>query len=708
MMVAAFYDLLLLLPLAEAISLILRPIFGGDKGNALWLVVTALAAVYLILVKHLKPRGRLILFSLSATLLISCTLYHPKEERLDFLKGNLWIAEIAGIVLLCFFIGLLSERYKYLRLILSAAGLIMLFICLINGIEVSKALVISVFGYGIISFADFRQRCSKKDGDSSKDKHLVFISPFILAVIIALSLIKVPTEPYDWGFVYKIAEVAKNGYAILADALSGIRWEGSSPVIGFSDRGTFGGNLTGGSYIVMDITNSMSPGPGLYLKGMVFDSFDGQSWESSVKEDLRTQIFDTLETMAAVMDVKGDGPVSDLAKRIEETTVSKGLNTSRSFYPPKSISEKRYSGRSYKTEYYRLNLSTPEIHDLLYNGHTPTPEGWNSALDECGVKGTEFPFENYLSYREKLFETCLPPTEISGRARDYMDKVLEGAETDYEKLLRIEELLRSFDYTDSPGELPKNLSSPSDYIDYLLFEKREGYCSYFATAFVILSRAYGIPSSYVQGYRRDIKDSFHVEISNTDAHAWPESYIDGVGWMIFEPTPGYAGSVASGWKTQEEMMAEGSPYIPDIPTDEGEDETNLNIPEDKAPRVFHWHRIVLPLAIGLSFTLFLLILDALLKRRRYRKLDEKGRVLWCCRRNMQLLKRKGFGRETHETLSEYRKRLSSHINEKDLAFLTLYEKILYSDKELTGDEALTAESSFKELKKALKSARKAG
>ena len=75
---------------------------------------------------------------------------------------------------------------------------------------------------------------------------------------------------------------------------------------------------------------------------------------------------------------------------------------------------------------------------------------------------------------------------------------------------------------------------------------------------------------------------------------------------------------------------------------------------------------------------------------------------------MQLLKRKGLGRENSETLSEYRLRLSSLINEKDLDFLTLYEKLLYSDGQISEDDILTAENSFKRLKKALKTAWKAG
>ena len=705
MMVSVCYDMLLLLPLSVSVSLFLRPYSGSSAGTALWLTVTVLCQLYFIAVKHLKPRERMLLFSLSATLLISCILYHPKGERLDFLKENLWAAGIAGTVLLCSFTGMLSRRFIYLSLIISIAGFLMLFILLMKGAEADRALVISVFGYGIFSFADLRQKCSKKEGDSSADKHLVFISPFILAVMIALSLIRTPAEPYDWGFVKAMAEAAKNGYVVIADLMSGIRWDGDSPVIGFSDRGDFGGNLGGGSYTVMDITSSLSPGTELYLKGMVFDSFDGQRWESSVKDDLKTQSFDTLETVAAVLDVKGDAPVSDLIKRVEETVLNKGIGTSRIFYPPKSISERRQSSRSYKTGYYRLNMKTPSVTALLNEGHTVTAEGWNTALKECGVKGTDFPFNNYLSYREKLFDSYLPATEISPRAREFVDKVLEGADTDHEKLIRIEGLLKSFDYTDSPGELPKSLKSPSDYIDYLLFEKREGYCSYFATAFVILSRACGIPSRYVQGYRKDISDSFHVEVSNTDAHAWPESYIDGVGWMIFEPTPGYGGgSGTSGWKTGEESEAEGSVYIPDQGEDESGEDESLSIPEEKKDRVFHWYRIALPVIAGLIFTLILLAADAFIKRKRYRKLDARGRTLICCRKDMQLLKRKGFGREDSETLSEYRERLASHMDERALGFLNLYETILYSDRLIGEDEALMAENSFKGLKKAVKAA----
>ncbi len=709
MMVSVCYDLLLLLPLSSSVSLFLRPYLGSSKGTALWLLITVLSQIYFLMVKHLKPRGRLLLFSLSATLLISGILYHPKGERLDFLKDNLWAAAIAGTVLLCSFAGMLSRRFIYLSLIISAAGFLMLFILIVNGAGADRALVISVFGYGIVSFADFRQKCSRKEGDSSADKHLVFISPFILAVITVLSLIKPPAEPYDWGFVKAIAETAKNGYVIIADLMSGIRWEGNSPVIGFSDRGNIGGDLGGGSYTVMDITTSLSPGPALYLKGMVFDSFDGQSWESHIKDDLRTQSFDTLETVAAVLDVKGDAPVSDLLKRVEEAVVNRGITTSRIFYPPKSISEQRQSSRSYKTGYYRLNMNTPAVKALLNEAHTVTADGWNNALKECGVKGTDLPFENYLSYREKLFDSFLPSTEISPRAGEYMDKVLEGADTDYEKLIRIEGMLRSFDYTDSPGKLPESLKSPSDYIDYMLFEKREGYCSYFATAFVILSRAYGIPSRYVQGYRTDISDSFHVEVSNTDAHAWPESYIDGVGWIIFEPTPGYGGGTGtSGWKTLEELKAEGSPYIPDQGEDESEEEADLSLPEEKKDRVFHWYRIVLPVIIGLLFTLILLAVDAFIKRKRYGKLDARGRALICCRRDMQLLKRKGLGREESETLSEYRGRLASSLDEGALGFLSLYEMILYSDRKITEDDALIAENSFKGLKKAVKAAGRRG
>ena len=119
-----------------------------------------------------------------------------------------------------------------------------------------------------------------------------------------------------------------------------------------------------------------------------------------------------------------------------------------------------------------------------------------------------------------------------------MDGLLEGADSDYDRLERIEKLLSSFEYSTSPGDLPETVRSEADFADYFILEKKEGYCTHFATAFVILARSCGIPARYVQGYSV-LSRAAGFEVLSDRTHAWPEAYIDGVGWLIFEPTPGY-------------------------------------------------------------------------------------------------------------------------------------------------------------------------
>jgi transglutaminase-like putative cysteine protease len=84
-----------------------------------------------------------------------------------------------------------------------------------------------------------------------------------------------------------------------------------------------------------------------------------------------------------------------------------------------------------------------------------------------------------------------------------------------------------------------------DFVDYFLFNQREGYCVYFASAMAIMARAAGLPSRYVVGYRhsgepRPGNPNAYI-IRQKNAHAWTEVFISGFGWTRFEPTPsGYA------------------------------------------------------------------------------------------------------------------------------------------------------------------------
>lgn len=66
---------------------------------------------------------------------------------------------------------------------------------------------------------------------------------------------------------------------------------------------------------------------------------------------------------------------------------------------------------------------------------------------------------------------------------------------------------------------------------------RQGYCTQFATAMVMMARSEGIPARFAIGFLPGTPDGEVRTVVGADAHAWPELFFEGVGWLRFEPTP---------------------------------------------------------------------------------------------------------------------------------------------------------------------------
>lgn len=94
-----------------------------------------------------------------------------------------------------------------------------------------------------------------------------------------------------------------------------------------------------------------------------------------------------------------------------------------------------------------------------------------------------------------------------------------------------------FTYTLEPGQLLEG-----DSIDDFLFNTRRGYCEHFASAFVVLMRSAGIPARVATGYQGGAWNPIgeYVVVRQSDAHAWAEVWIEGMGWMRVDPTSAVA------------------------------------------------------------------------------------------------------------------------------------------------------------------------
>ena len=81
-----------------------------------------------------------------------------------------------------------------------------------------------------------------------------------------------------------------------------------------------------------------------------------------------------------------------------------------------------------------------------------------------------------------------------------------------------------------------------DEVDDFLFDRRQGYCEHFSSAFAVLMRAAGIPTRVVTGYAGGYRNPIggYWLVLNSDAHAWNEAWLEGRGWVRVDPTAAVA------------------------------------------------------------------------------------------------------------------------------------------------------------------------
>ena len=100
-----------------------------------------------------------------------------------------------------------------------------------------------------------------------------------------------------------------------------------------------------------------------------------------------------------------------------------------------------------------------------------------------------------------------------------------------------------------------------DFLAYVLDTAPQGYSVHYATAATLMLRFCGIPARYVEGYlvtpaqAEALSDGQTLVLTQKNAHAWCEYYLDGVGWLPFDATPGYTDIL------QYELPEEGIPSL---------------------------------------------------------------------------------------------------------------------------------------------------
>jgi hypothetical protein len=126
------------------------------------------------------------------------------------------------------------------------------------------------------------------------------------------------------------------------------------------------------------------------------------------------------------------------------------------------------------------------------------------------------------------------PQDLSPQISELADRITRETETPYEKATAITTYLRTTITYSTTVDIPPDGIDP---LVWFLFDSREGFCNYYATAEVLLLRSVGVPTRMVVGFAQgEYEPPDRYTILEKDAHAWPEVYFPGIGWVEFEPT----------------------------------------------------------------------------------------------------------------------------------------------------------------------------
>jgi transglutaminase-like putative cysteine protease len=144
------------------------------------------------------------------------------------------------------------------------------------------------------------------------------------------------------------------------------------------------------------------------------------------------------------------------------------------------------------------------------------------------------------------------PADFPSVLRTQARRIVAGAATPYAKARALQDFFsprNGFTYSTDLRTVPSG-ENTNAMIEFL--RVREGFCEQFAGTYAALARAVGLPTRIAVGFtwgteKRAPDGSRSFVVTGRNAHAWPEVYFAGLGWLPFEPTPGRGNPAATAY-----------------------------------------------------------------------------------------------------------------------------------------------------------------
>jgi transglutaminase-like putative cysteine protease len=290
---------------------------------------------------------------------------------------------------------------------------------------------------------------------------------------------------------------------------------------------------------------------------------------------------------------------------------------------------------------------------------------------------------------------------VDERVRDLAARSAGAGKDDRQRATLLADHLRTqYAYT-----LTLPAVQPDDPIAYFLFERRKGHCEYFASSMAVMLRTVGIPSRVVTGFQSGVFNpiSGWELIRASDAHSWVEAWIDGAGWVTFDPTPPAVRPLELGIFDRARLYADAAEmfwneWVLNYDLDrqlqivtrvDGSNRTwNVNLMERWKGMRFDW-KLWLKVFVSFALAVSILLLFTPLVRRWWQRRGQRrriargevrhsdGAVLYC--RMLSLLEERGVPRKASTaTAAEFARTVPEELGAELVAQFTLsYHELRY-------------------------------
>ena len=269
-----------------------------------------------------------------------------------------------------------------------------------------------------------------------------------------------------------------------------------------------------------------------YWKSLTYDQYNGQGWETGETREIRYS--------------KGEAAFSDLSvnQRIIRQTISASEHLGGLAFTSGTLVT---INRDFVVAWREPGDEMVDQFGAMLNETRYQVDSAVTAYSASQLRESDGNIPGWI--RERYL--ALPDT-LPDRVVQLAHQLVENQSNPYDKALAIEKYLRTYPYN-------LNIKVPPagrDVADYFLFELRQGYCDYYATAMVVLARTAGLPARLAIGYASGLYDLANQRyiVTAADAHSWVEIYFPGFGWIPFEPTAG-------------QPALEREEFLPEIPQD---------------------------------------------------------------------------------------------------------------------------------------------